>query len=73
MTFGLLARSSELTVMKACGISLYRSALSVLFLSLVFSGVLFALEQRIMAQANRRAEALDAQITRPPAQDRRAC
>jgi LPS export ABC transporter permease LptG/LPS export ABC transporter permease LptF len=62
VTYGMLSRSSELTVMKACGVSLYRSALSVMFLSLVFSGVLFALEQRIMAQANRRAEALDARI-----------
>lgn len=62
VTYGMLARSSELTVMKACGVSLYRSALSVIFLSLVFSGVLFALEQRIMAQANRRAEIVDAQI-----------
>ncbi len=61
-TYGVLSRSSELTVMKACGISLYRSALSVIFLSLVFSGILFVLEQRIMAQANRRAEVVDAQI-----------
>ncbi len=29
VTYGLLARSSELTVMKACGISLYRTALSL--------------------------------------------
>ncbi len=62
VTYGVLSRTSELTVMKACGISLYRSALSVIFLSLVFSGVLFALEQRIMAQANRRAEEIDARI-----------
>jgi LPS export ABC transporter permease LptG len=62
VTYGLLARSSELTVMKACGISLYRTALSVVVLSLCFSAVLFSLEQRLMASANRRAEALDAQI-----------
>jgi LPS export ABC transporter permease LptG/LPS export ABC transporter permease LptF len=62
VTYGLLSRSSELTVMKACGVSLYRTALSVVFLSLLFSGVLFALEQRIMAQANRRAEEIDARI-----------
>jgi LPS export ABC transporter permease LptG/LPS export ABC transporter permease LptF len=62
VTYGILSRTTELTVMKACGVSLYRSALSVIFLSLVFSGILFALEQRIMAQANRRAEALDAKI-----------
>ena len=34
VTFGMLARSSELTVMKACGISLYRVALPVVGMSL---------------------------------------
>ena len=62
VTYGLLARSSELTVMKACGISLYRTALSVVVLSLGFSAVLFSLEQRLMASANRQAEVLDARI-----------
>jgi LPS export ABC transporter permease LptG/LPS export ABC transporter permease LptF len=62
VTYGLLARSSELTVMKACGISLYRTALSVVVLSLGFSAVLFTLEQRLMASANRQAEQLDARI-----------
>jgi LPS export ABC transporter permease LptG/LPS export ABC transporter permease LptF len=62
VTYGLLARSSELTVMKACGISLYRTALSVVVLSLAMSAVLFGLEQRLMASANRQAEALDARI-----------
>ena len=62
VTFGVLSRSSELTVMKACGVSLYRTAMSVVLLSLVFSGVLFGLEQRVLARANRRADALDAQI-----------
>jgi LPS export ABC transporter permease LptG/LPS export ABC transporter permease LptF len=62
VTYGLLSRTSELTVMKACGISLYRSALSVIVLSLGFSAILFMLEQRVMASANRRAEVIDAQI-----------
>jgi LPS export ABC transporter permease LptG/LPS export ABC transporter permease LptF len=62
VTYGLLARSSELTVMKACGISLYRTALSVVILSLGMSAVLFVLEQRLMASANRQAEVLDARI-----------
>ena len=67
VTFGLLSRSSELTVMKACGVSLYRSAVAVIVLSLGFSAVLFALEQQLLAHANRRAEALDAKIrNRPP-------
>jgi LPS export ABC transporter permease LptG len=67
VTFGLLSRTSELTVMKACGISLYRVALPVVLLSLFFSAALFALDQEILARANRRANALDDQIRgRPP-------
>ena len=62
VTYGLLARSSELTVMKACGISLYRTALSLIVLSLGFSAILFSLEQRLMATANRQADALDDEI-----------
>lgn len=67
VTFGLLSRTSELTVMKACGISLYRVALPIVLLSLLFSAALFALDQEIMARANRRATAIDDQIRgRPP-------
>ena len=67
VTFGALSRTSELTVMKACGISLYRTALPVIVLSLMFSSVIFGLEQWLLARANRRAEVLDAQIRgRPP-------
>ncbi|HEU4938340.1 MAG TPA: LptF/LptG family permease [Vicinamibacterales bacterium] len=67
VTFGLLSRTSELTVMKACGISLYRVALPIVLLSLLFSGALFALDQEILARANRRATAIDDQIRgRPP-------
>jgi lipopolysaccharide export system permease protein len=67
VTFGALSRTSELTVMKACGISLYRASLPVILLSLMFSSVIFGLEQRLLARANRRAEVLDAQIRgRPP-------
>lgn len=67
VTFGVLSRSSELTVMKACGVSLYRAALSVVLLSLVFSGILFALQQQVLAKANRHADVLDGQIrNRPP-------
>jgi LPS export ABC transporter permease LptG/LPS export ABC transporter permease LptF len=67
VTFGLLSRNAELTVLKACGVSLYRVALSVIVLSLAFSAVLFTLEQHVLAHANRRAEALDSTIRgRPP-------
>jgi len=67
VTFGLLSRTSELTVMKACGISLYRVTLPIVLLSLIFSATLFALDQEIMARANRHATAIDDQIRgRPP-------
>ena len=62
VTFGLLSRSSELAVMKACGISLYRVAAPLLVLSLGWSVVLYGLEQRVMAQANEKAGVLDARI-----------
>lgn len=62
VTFGLLARSSELTVMKACGISLYRVALPVVGMSLIGSAVLFGLEQQVLAVSNRRAESIDREI-----------
>jgi len=53
-------------VMKACGISLYRASLSVVLLSLVFSAMIFGLEQRILARANRQAEIIDAKIRKRP-------
>ena len=62
VTIGLLTRTSELTVMKACGISLYRMAVPILGFSLLWSLVLFALGEGILAQANRRAEALNREI-----------
>lgn len=67
VTFGVLSRTSELSVMKACGISLYRVALPLMVLAVAWSGVLYGLEQQILARANQRADALDAQIRgRPP-------
>jgi LPS export ABC transporter permease LptG/LPS export ABC transporter permease LptF len=66
-TIGALTRTSELTVMRACGVSLYRTALPLIALALVGSGLLFAMEERVMAYANRRADALEDVIRgRPP-------
>jgi LPS export ABC transporter permease LptG/LPS export ABC transporter permease LptF len=62
VTFGLLSRTSELSVMKACGISLYRITAPLIVLGLAWSAVLYGLEQQIMARANQRAEELDSQI-----------
>jgi LPS export ABC transporter permease LptG/LPS export ABC transporter permease LptF len=62
VTFGLLSRSSELSVMKACGISLYRIAAPLLILSFAWSGILFGLEQSLLARANEQVERIDSQI-----------
>jgi LPS export ABC transporter permease LptG/LPS export ABC transporter permease LptF len=58
VTIGLLTKNSELVVMRACGISLYRTALPLFFLSVVASAVLFAFEERVLAVSNRRADYL---------------
>lgn len=58
-TIGALTRTSELTVMRACGVSLYRVAAPLVLISLVLSGLLFVLEERVLARANRRADELN--------------
>jgi len=66
-TFGGLTRTNELTVLRACGVSLYRTAVPLLLLALVWSGVLFVLEDRVLAQSQRRAAVLkDVIRDRPP-------
>ena len=66
VTVGLLTRTNELTVMKACGISLYRMATPILCFSLLWSGLLFAIGESVLARANRRAEALNREIRTGP-------
>ena len=60
VTFGLLSRTSELTVMKACGVSLYRAA-ACRSSCCRSSGACScsALDQDVLARANRRAGAID--------------
>nr|MBA2353946.1 LptF/LptG family permease [Acidobacteriota bacterium] len=58
VTVGLLTRTSELTVMQACGISLYRATVPLLLFGLTWSLVLFGMEQSIVAASNRRADEL---------------
>jgi LPS export ABC transporter permease LptF/LPS export ABC transporter permease LptG len=58
VTIGLLTKNSELVVMKACGISLYRVALPMLVGGLLGGGLLFLLEESVLGPSNRRAEAI---------------
>jgi LPS export ABC transporter permease LptG/LPS export ABC transporter permease LptF len=65
-TIGALTRTSELTVMRACGVSLYRVALPLVLFALLLSGGLFVLEERVLAVANRRADELNDRIRDRP-------
>ena len=58
VTIGLLTKNSELIVMRACGISLYRTALPLVVFALAASALLFAMEERVLATANRNADRL---------------
>ena len=58
VTIGLLTKNSELVVMKACWISLYRVALPMVVGAIVAGGILFLLEQTVLGPSNRRAEAI---------------
>src|SRR5207245_6867070 len=55
---GLLTKNSELVVMKACGISLYRVAVPLLLSAVAAGGVLVGLQETILGPANYRAEAI---------------
>ncbi|MBP7779013.1 MAG: LPS export ABC transporter permease LptF [Acidobacteria bacterium] len=59
VTIGALTKSSELIVMRACGISLYRTAVPLLVAALVASGALFGLEEFVLGPANRKAAELN--------------
>jgi LPS export ABC transporter permease LptG/LPS export ABC transporter permease LptF len=68
ITFGALNRSSELTAMKATGISLYRIVAPVLVVATLLSALLFVFDETYLPDANRRQEALLSVIKGKPAQ-----
>jgi LPS export ABC transporter permease LptG/LPS export ABC transporter permease LptF len=68
ITFGALNRSSELTAMKATGISLYRVVAPVLVVAAILAAALFAFDESYLPEANRRQEELRAVIKDKPAQ-----
>jgi LPS export ABC transporter permease LptF/LPS export ABC transporter permease LptG len=59
VTIGLLTKSSELIVMRACGVSLYRTSMPLLLFALAAGAVLFAFEERVLSVTNRRADYLN--------------
>lgn len=68
VVFGVMNRNSELTAMKATGISLYRIAVPVLVIAAMLSAALFAFDEFYLPQANRKQEALRNVIKGKPAE-----
>ena len=68
VVFGIMNRNSELTAMKATGISLYRITVPVLAIAAVLSVSLFIFDELYLPQANRRQEALRNVIKGKPAE-----
>jgi LPS export ABC transporter permease LptF/LPS export ABC transporter permease LptG len=56
LTLGLMTKSNEITAMKACGISVYRLILALVFLAALVSLFSFALQERLLPSANKKAE-----------------
>jgi LPS export ABC transporter permease LptG len=66
VVFGLMTKSSELTAMKASGISLYRIILPIFIIAAILASALFIFDQLYLPKANRRQEALRSLIKGKP-------
>lgn len=66
--FGILTKHNEVTAFKAGGVSVYRLAVPVLFAAAAISGFIFAFDYYYIPAANRRQEALRAEIKGRPVQ-----
>ena len=58
VTISVLTKNSELIVMRACGISLYRVALPMLITGLLVGGLVFLIQETTLGTSTRRAEEL---------------
>lgn len=56
LTLGLMTKFNEITAMKACGVSIYRLILSIVFLAILASVFSFGLQERLLPSANKKAE-----------------
>jgi LPS export ABC transporter permease LptG len=66
VTIGVMTKNSELLVMRACGISLYRTSAPLVIFGLAASGMLYLLQERV--PANREADRLNRIIRSMPPQ-----
>jgi LPS export ABC transporter permease LptF/LPS export ABC transporter permease LptG len=67
LALGLLAKTNEVTAMKALGISLYRAIVPVLVLAAAVSGVAYLVQERVAPAAGIRAEEIWNRINDAPA------
>ena len=67
VSIGILSKNSELMVMRACGVSLYRTAAPLVVFALAASAVLYGLQERVLAQTKRQADRLERIIRKWPA------
>jgi LPS export ABC transporter permease LptG/LPS export ABC transporter permease LptF len=65
---GVLSKQNEVTAFRACGVSLFRLAMPILLVSVLFSGGLFAFDYYYLPAANRRQDKLRDQIKNRPTQ-----
>jgi len=68
VTFGVLTKNNEVTAVKACGVSVYRLTAPILVAGLVLSGSMFAFDHYWVPDADRRQDAIRAEIKGRPAQ-----
>lgn len=68
VVFGVLTKNNELTAFKACGVSVYRLTSPIFITSLLLSGALFAFNHYLVPEADRRQNAIRAEIKGRPAQ-----
>jgi LPS export ABC transporter permease LptF/LPS export ABC transporter permease LptG len=68
ITFGLFEKSSEITAMKASGVSIYRVIFPVLVMAAITAAGLFFFDQLYLPQLNKKQDALRNQIKGKPPQ-----
>jgi lipopolysaccharide export LptBFGC system permease protein LptF len=69
VTIGVMTKNSELIVMRACGMSLYRAVAPLVLFSVLAGAGLFLMQEWILEAANHRAERLEGAIRGWPSQE----
>ncbi|MDX1584690.1 MAG: LPS export ABC transporter permease LptF, partial [Thermoanaerobaculia bacterium] len=62
ITFGIFSRNSEITAMKANGVSLYRISVPIIMVAAIASGISYLLQDFILPYSNERVHELQSRI-----------